>query len=282
MQLILISGLSGSGKSVALRSLEDAGFFCVDNLPATMLSDAMALYRNYGYQQIAISVDTRSHPTLGALPLQMKALREAGIDVRLFFLEAKQPVLVKRFSETRRSHPLAGMGLSLEECIEMEMELLAAIAELGIRMDTSELSANTLKSWVRQLVDSDGNRLTLLFQSFGFKHGVPLDADFIFDVRCLPNPHYIAELRPLTGKDQPIIDYFASEPKVAEMIADIRSLLLKWLPEFKLENRSYLTVAIGCTGGQHRSVFIAETLARAFEHEQVLLRHRQLQRNGCD
>ncbi|MXR37339.1 RNase adapter RapZ [Craterilacuibacter sinensis] len=282
MQLILISGLSGSGKSVALRSLEDAGFFCVDNLPATMLPEAVALYHDYGYSHIAISVDTRSHQTLGALPQEMDKLRAAGIDIRLIFFEAKQPVLVKRFSETRRSHPLSGMGLSLEECIEMEMELLAPVAEQGIRMDTSELSANTLKSWVRQLVESDSSRLTLMFQSFGFKHGVPLDADFVFDVRCLPNPHYIPELRPLTGKDQAIIDYFAGEPKVAEMIADIQTMLEKWLPEFRQENRSYLTVAIGCTGGQHRSVFIAETLARRFAHEQVLLRHRQLQRAGCD
>lgn len=282
MRLILISGLSGSGKSVALRSLEDAGFFCVDNLPATMLADAMALYQSYGYQHVAISVDTRSRPTLGQLPRQMARLRDSGIDVRLFYLEAQLETLVKRFSETRRSHPLSALGLSLAECVEMEHELLADVAELGLRIDTSALGANQLKSWVRQLADGNSQRLTLMFESFGFKHGVPLDADYVFDVRCLPNPYYHPELRPLTGRDQAIADYFAGEPKVGEMIADLQALIGKWLPEFTRDNRSYLTVAIGCTGGQHRSVYIAEALARAFSHEQVLLRHRQLLRNTCD
>ncbi|MCW3481124.1 RNase adapter RapZ [Neisseriaceae bacterium JH1-16] len=280
MRLILISGLSGSGKSVALKMLEDSGFYCVDNLPATMLGDVMDLYRDFGYDRIAISVDTRSSPSLGALPQKMDDLRQLGVDVRLLFLESKTDTLVKRFSETRRRHPLSAPGRTVEESIRLERDLLEAISELGHRIDTSELSANALRSFVKQLVGADTGRLTLLFESFGFKHGVPLDADFVFDVRCLPNPYYDPVLRPLTGKDQLIIDYFESEPMVSIMIADIQRHISKWLPAFSQENRSYLTVAIGCTGGQHRSVYIAEQLAEAFADEQVLIRHRQLYRDA--
>ncbi|RMC96835.1 RNase adapter RapZ [Aquitalea palustris] len=280
MRLILISGLSGSGKSIALRALEDSGYYCVDNLPATMLHEAMSLYADYGYEQIAISVDTRSSPSLGALPEEVDKLRQQGVDVRLLFLEAKSETLVKRFSETRRRHPLSGSGSTVEECIRLEQELLASIQEMGIRIDTSELSANALKSWIKELVEADSSRLTIIFESFGFKHGVPLDADYVFDVRCLPNPYYDPALRPLTGRDQAIVDFFLQQPQVAEMTEDIRHLVAKWLPEFSRENRSYLTVAIGCTGGQHRSVYITEQLARAFAAEQVLLRHRQLFREA--
>ncbi|AAQ61000.1 RNase adapter RapZ [Chromobacterium violaceum] len=278
MRLILISGLSGSGKSVALRALEDSGFYCVDNLPATMLPEAMAMYDDFGYQDIAISVDTRSGPSLGALPQVVEGLKTQGIDVRLLFLEAKPETLVKRFSETRRRHPLSGSGITVEESILLEQEMLADVLELGTRIDTSELSANALRSWVRELVDADGNRLTLIFESFGFKHGVPQDADFVFDARCLPNPYYDPQLRPFTGRDEPIIDFFSGNKAVAEMIADIQAMIAKWLPCYGKENRSYLTVAVGCTGGQHRSVYIIENLARAFSDRQVLVRHRQLYR----
>ncbi|POZ60008.1 RNase adapter RapZ [Chromobacterium alticapitis] len=276
MRLILISGLSGSGKSIALRALEDYGFYCVDNLPATMLPEAMAMYEEFGYQDIAISVDTRSGPSLGALPHVVQQLRGQGMDVRLLYLEARPETLVKRFSETRRRHPLSGAGITVEEAIQVEQEMLGDIPELGTRIDTSELSANALRSWVRELVDADSSRLTLIFQSFGFKHGVPQDADFVFDARCLPNPYYDPLLRPLSGRDQPIVDFFAQHADVAEMIADIQALIAKWLPCYAKENRSYLTVAVGCTGGQHRSVFIIENLARAFADKQVLVRHRQL------
>lgn len=276
MRLILISGLSGSGKSVALRALEDAGFYCVDNLPATMLHEAMSLYADYGYEQIAISVDTRSSPSLGALPSEVEKLKQQQVDIRLLFLEAKSEILVKRFSETRRRHPLSSTGMTVEECIGLEQELLAGIQDLGIRIDTTDLSANALRSWVKTLVDTDNGRLTLIFESFGFKHGVPLDADFVFDVRCLPNPYYDPELRPYTGQDQPIKDYFAGQMVVEEMFNDIHHMVSKWLPEFSQENRSYLTVAIGCTGGQHRSVYLAEKLAASFPQEQILIRHRQL------
>ncbi|GGY02586.1 RNase adapter RapZ [Paludibacterium paludis] len=276
MQLILISGLSGSGKSVTLRALEDSGYYCVDNLPATMLTEALNLYADFGYDHIAISVDTRSGPSLGALPDEMRKLREKGADVRLLFLESQEDTLVKRFSETRRRHPLSSPGLTVKECITLERELLADIQELGTRIDTSDMSANTLRNWVKTLVEADTGRLTLVIQSFGFKHGVPLDADFVFDVRCLPNPYYDRELRPLTGHDQPIIEFFLKCPDVAEMIDDIDSIVGKWLPRFNQEGRSYLTVAIGCTGGQHRSVYIARTLAERYAGKRVLVRHRQL------
>lgn len=276
MQLILISGLSGSGKSVTLRTLEDSGFYCVDNLPATMLAEALNLYADFGYERIAISVDTRSGPSLGALPGEMIKLRERGADVRLLFLESQEDTLVKRFSETRRRHPLSSPGLTVRECIALERELLADVQELGTRIDTSDMSANALRQWVKTLVDTDIGKLTLVFQSFGFKHGVPLDADFVFDVRCLPNPYYDPALRPLTGHDQPIIDFFLKAPEVGDMIDDIEAMVRKWLPSFGKEGRSYLTVAIGCTGGQHRSVYIARNLAERFAASRVLVRHRQL------
>ena len=282
MQLILISGLSGSGKSVALRVLEDAGYYCVDNLPATMLADAIALYSEFGYQHIAISVDTRSAPTLAALPRVVNQLKAGGTDVRLLYLEATSEVLVKRFSETRRRHPLSGNRLTVEECIQLEREMLEHIVDLGHRIDTSNLSANALRSYVKVLAEADSSRLTLVFESFGFKHGIPLDADFVFDVRCLPNPYYDEKLRPLTGRDQAICDFFAGEAEVAQMQQDIASFLQRWLPRFKQDNRSYVTVAIGCTGGQHRSVYLTEQLAAAFADEQVLLRHRQLDGRSSD
>ena len=275
IQLILISGLSGSGKSIALNALEDAGFFCVDNLPAALLNDALALYAEHG-GRIAISIDTRSPASLTVLPSKMAILKASGIDVRLLYLEGKHEVLVKRFSETRRRHPLSHTGLTVAECIYKERELLEHIAELGTRIDTSHISSNILKTWIKSFIHGDKQRVNLIFESFGFKHGVPLDADFVFDVRCLPNPYYEVNLRPLTGQDQAIIDFFADKPAVHEMTADIEAYVRKWLPAFAAEHRSYLTIAIGCTGGQHRSVFIAETLAQRFTAESVLLRHRQL------
>lgn len=282
MQLILISGLSGSGKSVALRVLEDAGYYCVDNLPATMLADAIKLYSEFGYQHIAISVDTRSAPTLAALPQVLSQLKASGTDVRLLYLEATSEVLVKRFSETRRRHPLSGNRLTVEECIQLEREMLEHVVDLGHRIDTSNLSANALRSYVKVMAEADSSRLTLVFESFGFKHGIPLDADFVFDVRCLPNPYYDEKLRPLTGRDKAICDFFAGEAEVAQMQQDIACFLQRWLPRFKQDNRSYVTVAIGCTGGQHRSVYLTEQLAATFGDEQVLLRHRQLDGRSSD
>lgn len=277
MQIIFISGLSGSGKSIALKVLEDAGYYCVDNLPVRLLPETAAYFERHGYARAAVSIDARSGDGLELLPAQIAALRARGVDARLLFLEANTETLVQRFSETRRRHPLATGELTLPECIERERELLADIADDAHRIDTSELSPNTLRSWVKDFIHIDRSRLTLLFQSFGFKHGIPLDADLVFDVRCLPNPHYDPRLRSLTGKDPEVIAFLESIPNVARMLADIRAFVSNWLPCFIQDNRSYLTVALGCTGGQHRSVYMVERLAHHFRAEyQVLVRHREL------
>ncbi|MDE3208570.1 MAG: RNase adapter RapZ [Pseudomonadota bacterium] len=277
MQLILISGLSGSGKSVALRILEDSGYFCVDNLPAEMLQAACLSFKKANHPRVAISVDSRSGASLMQLPRHILDLQAARFDVRLLFLEANSTTLVKRFSETRRPHPLNNATRTLPECIEIERGMLAEVANLGLRIDTSNLSPTTLRIWIRDLVKLDISKLTLLFQSFGFKNGLPLDSDFVFDVRCLPNPHYDPALRPYTGQDACIIQYLEEQPGVRKMFQDIRTFIDDWLPQFIKDNRSYLTIAIGCTGGQHRSVYLAEQLAASFSASyQVILRHREL------
>jgi UPF0042 nucleotide-binding protein len=281
MLLVIVSGLSGSGKSVALNVLEDAAYYCVDNLPATLLAETVSFLSNAGYARIAVSVDARSGPALDALPRSVEALKERGIDVRLLFLDAKNDTLIKRFSETRRRHPLAGAKLTLDESISHERELLAPVGEIGHHIDTSDIAANTLRAWIRDLVAFDRSGMTLLFESFGFKQGIPLDADMVFDVRCLPNPFYDARLRPLTGLDSEVIAYLDALPDVARMEGDIGDYIARWLPAFQRDSRAYLTVALGCTGGQHRSVYFAERLARRFRADApVLVRHRQLARNA--
>ncbi|MFN7087109.1 MAG: RNase adapter RapZ [Burkholderiales bacterium] len=277
MQLILVTGLSGSGKSVALNVLEDSGFYCVDNLPAKLLPELVAFLGSAGYQRVALSSDVRSGAALAELPRHLAELASAGIGIEILFLEAKTETLIKRFSETRRRHPLSEGDLTLPECITRERELLGEIAALAHHIDTSDLSPNALRSWVKDFVGLGQGGLTLLFQSFGFKHGIPLDADLVFDVRCLPNPHYDPLLQPLTGKDQPVIDFLRANADSRKMLDDIRRYLEDWLPCFARDNRSYLTVAIGCTGGRHRSVYFVETLAHHFRpHTQVLVRHREL------
>ncbi|MDD2701977.1 MAG: RNase adapter RapZ [Sideroxydans sp.] len=277
MQLILISGLSGSGKSVALKTLEDAGFYCVDNLPAELLTALIATLRDSGCNRIGVSVDVRSGGSVQSLPQHIDTLKLLGLDVHLLFLDAQTDTLVKRFSETRRLHPLNDGVRTLPECVAYERELLTDIASIGHRIDTSELGANALRAWVKQFIQLDRARLTLLFQSFGFKHGIPLDADLVFDVRCLPNPHYDPVLRPLTGRDTPVIEFLQNTPMVDKMYEDIRRFVEDWLPQYIADNRSYLTVAIGCTGGQHRSVYLSERLAQHFQsQQQVLVRHREL------
>lgn len=284
MQIILISGLSGSGKSVALNVLEDASYYVVDNLPATLLPQLVAHLRDAGCQRVAVAVDVRSGASIAALPQQVAQLRGMVDDLRFIFLEARDEALIARFSETRRKHPLATEGVSLEEAIGRERDLLAEIAVLGHRVDTSELQANTLRAWVKDFVNIEAAAgLTLMFQSFGFKYGIPLDADLVFDVRCLPNPHYDPRLRPLTGRDQPVIDFLAAIPEVDRMAEDIRRFVDAWLPAYVRDNRSYLTVAIGCTGGQHRSVYVAEWLAAHFRDKvRVLVRHRSAARRASD
>jgi UPF0042 nucleotide-binding protein len=278
MQLILISGLSGSGKSIALTVLEDSGFYCVDNLPAQLLPNIADYLNRAGHKRIAISVDVRSSGTLDQLPQIIAQIKERGFDLRLLFLEAKTDTLVKRFSETRRRHPLSSDQFTLKECIQLEHELLEPIGDLGHRIDTSDLNPNTLRAWIKDFVDFDRSRLTLLFQSFGFKHGIPLDADFVFDVRCLPNPHYDPLLRPLTGKDAAVAAFLEGDASVQKMLGDIRRFVEDWLPCFIRDNRNYLTIALGCTGGQHRSVYFAEKLMEHFRTggQQTMVRHREL------
>ena len=277
MQLILITGLSGSGKSVALNVLEDSGYYYVDNLPARLLPQTVGFLAGAGHPRVVLSVELRSPEALAELPRQLADFRARGHDVRVLFLEAKTDTLIKRFSETRRRHPLSDGGLTLTECIERERGLLAGLADLADRVDTSDLGPNVLRNWVKDFVGVPATGLTLLFESFGFKHGIPLDADLVFDVRCLPNPNYDPRLRLLTGRDRPVIEFLEADPATQRMIEDIRRFVADWLPAFERDNRSYLTVAIGCTGGQHRSVYFAETLAAGFrDRSQVLVRHREL------
>jgi UPF0042 nucleotide-binding protein len=277
VQLILISGLSGSGKSVALKTLEDAGFYCVDNLPAELLSNLVDQLLPAGYRNIAVSVDVRNANSVRTLPALVQQLMQKKLAVHLLYLDAQTDTLVKRFSETRRLHPLNDGALTLPECVAHERELLAEISDIGHHIDTTELNANALRAWIKQFIKLDRARLTLLFESFGFKHGIPLDADLVFDVRCLPNPHYDEQLRPLTGRDTAVIEFLDQTPPAQKMYGDIRDFIAGWLPCYIADNRSYLTVAIGCTGGQHRSVYFAEKLARHFEpQQQVLVRHREL------
>lgn len=279
MQLVLISGLSGSGKSIALNVLEDAGYYCVDNLPAPLLSGLTGYLLREGMRQVAVAIDMRGGTSIAALPPQLRQLEATGISVRFIFLDARDDVLIQRFSETRRRHPLADGGSTLAEAIANEREALETLRNLGHRIDTGNLRPNALRAMVKDFVAQDGmaGGLTLLFESFGFKYGLPLDADLVFDVRCLPNPHYDPELRPLTGRDAPVIAFLEGQPEVRKMFEDIRRYLDEWLPAYVRDNRSYLTVALGCTGGQHRSVWFAENLAVSFRGKaRVLVRHRAL------
>ena len=289
LQLILITGISGSGKSVALRLLEDDGYFCIDNLPGKFLSEIPPLMSTRGIHRVAVAIDVRTDDSPEELRDHITAFSSQGHDVKVIFLNARTDTLVQRFSETRRRHPLAfrlqardGVEPTLIESIEQERELMSLIDEVGIVLDTSDLPANTLRQWIREVVGADNRLLTLSFVSFGFKHGIPLDADLVFDARCLPNPHYVAELRHQTGLDQPVAEYLRAEPAVQAMIDDINGYLHRWLPHYLREHRSYLTVAIGCTGGQHRSVYLVEEIAKRFRRQdQVLIRHRSLATRGA-
>jgi len=304
-EVVIVSGTSGSGKSVALHALEDAGFYCVDNLPPELLRDFLKLERARLDRRIAIAVDVRSAQSLPHLLPLLQQLRDEGVAIQVVFLDASTDALVRRFSETRRLHPLSDerplanaptpaptpapapgqrnddsepdSRRALIDAIELERELLAELREVSTVLDTSQLRPAQLRVWVRDLVSAGRNRLTLVFESFAFKHGVPLDADYVFDVRVLPNPHYVRELRPLTGRDAPVADYLRAQPEVNEMLEQIAAFLARWLPSFEDDQRSYLTVAIGCTGGQHRSVYFAETLAQHFRgRAATLIRHREL------
>ncbi len=283
--LVLVTGMSGGGKSIAMHALEDAGFFCVDNLPPELLPNFLKLEQEGGSQRrVAIAVDVRSAGSLPQLLLQIKELRLNGVALRAIFLDADNDTLLRRFSETRRPHPLrAGASedgdthRALQDAIALERELLTPLRMESTVIDSSQLRPAQLRAWVRDLVRVSGSSLTLVFESFAFKHGVPSDADFVFDVRVLPNPYYDRELRPLTGRDAPVATYLEDQPEVRLMLSQIGAFISQWLPNFAADQRSYLTIAIGCTGGQHRSVYLVETLARQFAfHGQVLKRHREL------
>jgi len=293
-EVVLVTGISGSGKSVALHALEDAGFFCVDNLPPELLRGFLKLEETRPERRLGIAVDVRSAGSLPHLLPLLHQLQQEGVAVQVVFLDASTEALVRRFSETRRPHPLSGelppealpagftsgepqSRRALVDSIELERKLLAELREVSTVIDTSQLRPAQLRVWIRDLVRDTGKRLTLVFESFAFKFGVPLDADYVFDVRVLPNPHYVRELRPLTGRDAPVADFLRLQPEVGEMLGQIEAFLARWLPAFEADQRSYLTVAIGCTGGQHRSVYFAETLAERFRAlATTLIRHREL------
>ncbi len=286
-EVVLITGISGSGKSVALHALEDAGYFCVDNLPPELLREFIRLEHERYTHRVAVAVDVRTAGSLPHLVPLIEELRAEGVRIRPIFLDASTDALVRRFSETRRPHPLTsvpggGDGTrALVEAIELERDLLSGLREISTVIDTSQLRPALLRSWVRSMVGAREASLTLVFESFAFKHGVPLDADYVFDVRVLPNPYYIRELRPLTGRDAPVAAYLEAQPEAVEMLAQIQAFLQRWLPSFEDDQRSYLTVAIGCTGGQHRSVYSVEWLARRFDGRYAtLIRHRELDARG--
>jgi UPF0042 nucleotide-binding protein len=278
MQVVIISGLSGSGKSIALNVLEDASYYCVDNLPAPLLSDLVKHLRMEGHERVAVAADMRGGSSIAALPPQLRQIESDGIDVRFVFLDARDEKLIQRFSETRRRHPMADGTVTLAEAIANEREALEALASLGHHIDTSNLRPNGLRDFIKDFAALDVRAgLTLLFESFGFKHGIPLDADLVFDVRPLPNPHYDPVLRPLTGRDAPVIEFIEAQPDALRMLDDIHGFIDTWLPAYIRDNRSYLTVAIGCTGGQHRSVYFVEQLAKRLAGKvAVLVRHRTL------
>ena len=282
-EVVLITGISGSGKSVALHAVEDAGYFCVDNLPPELLRDFIRVERDRDTHRMAVAVDVRTATSLPQLLPLIDELRLEGVRIRAIFLDATDDALVRRYSETRRPHPLSkapagsDAARALFDAIQLERLLLADLREASTVIDTSQLRPALLRSWVRSLVGARATPLTLVFQSFAFKHGVPLDADYVFDVRVLPNPHYVRELRLQTGRDAPVVAYLEQQPEVVEMYNQIEQFLKRWLPAFEENQRSYLTVAVGCTGGQHRSVYGVEWLARRFTSQYAtLVRHREL------
>lgn len=285
MKLLILSGLSGSGKSIALDTLEDCGYYCIDNLPVSLLEDFInhvMLVDNQTYAKTAIGIDARNQgASLANFSESLELIRNKQIDCEIIFMQAEESTLLKRYSETRRRHPLTDANVPLREAIQIEKDMLTPIARHArVIIDTSRTTYHQLRELIRdQIGEREGHHISLQFQSFGFKHGVPLDADFVFDARSLPNPYWVSELRGLTGKDQPVIDFLNQQDHVAELFKDIAGFLERWIPRFEAEGRSYLTVAIGCTGGQHRSVFLAEALARQFKGPlfNVIVRHRELQ-----
>ncbi|MGC1175036.1 RNase adapter RapZ [Polaromonas sp.] len=282
LDMVLITGMSGSGKSVALHALEDAGYYCVDNLPPELLLPFVALEKQHGASKVAIAMDVRSATSLPLVPLQLAQMREQGVAVQSIFLDASTDTLVRRYSETRRLHPLSRRDDSdqqraLVDAIDEERELLGDMREHAHVIDTSMIRASQLQGYVKALISSPATQLTLVFESFAFKRGVPVDADYVFDVRMLPNPHYEPGLRHLTGKDEAVVNYLQAHADVGDMFHHVEQFLAHWLQALARDHRSYVTVAIGCTGGQHRSVYLVERLAQVFsKHWVTLKRHREL------
>lgn len=286
LHLVLLTGMSGSGKSVALHALEDLGFYCVDNLPPELLTSLVKLERSGFTNQLAIAMDVRSASSLPLVPKQLQALKAQGVDVDSIFLDATTGTLIRRFSETRRRHPLSQIGQNtaqqdqrraLAEAIELERDLLSELRTDAHVIDTSIIRPTQLQSYIKALIAAPGKQLTLVFESFAFKRGIPSDADYVFDVRMLPNPHYEPALKELTGRDVPVIEFLQQEPEVARMLKQIHDFLDGWLDALALNHRSYVTVAIGCTGGQHRSVYLVEQLAALFQTKwDTLKRHREM------
>lgn len=286
LELILITGMSGSGKSVALHALEDAGYYCVDNLPPELLLQFVQLVQERQATRVAIAMDVRSAASLPQVPERLRALRNLGVVIKPIFLDSTTDTLVRRYSESRRKHPLsqresrddaAQQRPALVEAIEMERELLADLREHAQVIDTSLIRPSQLQRYVRSLVVLPGGHLTLVFESFAFKRGIPTDADYVFDARMLPNPHYEPELKALTGRDDPVIAFFQQHDEVRKLMLHIAQFMDAWLDPLAHDNRSYVTVAIGCTGGQHRSVYLVEELTRLFaDRWTTLCRHREL------
>jgi len=285
MKLLILTGLSGSGKSIALDTLEDSGFYCIDNLPISLLDDFVSNVMQQDvdtYSKTAIGIDARNHGgSLHAFADKLALIRSQGIQCDVVYMQAEPEILLKRYSETRRRHPLTGLKVPLKEAIKIEKEMLKSVAKCAdLVVDTSRTHYHQLRDLIREYVQEGvQQKISIQTQSFGFKHGIPLDADFVFDARCLPNPYWSPELRGFTGKDQPVQEFLQSEQMVTEYLDDISGMLQRWIPRFEKENRSYLTVAVGCTGGQHRSVFLVDSLASHFQKKafNVIIRHRELQ-----
>jgi UPF0042 nucleotide-binding protein len=283
MSFFIVSGLSGSGKSIALQALEDLGFYCIDNLPASLLphfAEQLLASEPDTVPNTAVGIDARNRAFLDQLPDNLERLRTLGVDYRIVYLEADEAALVKRFMETRRKHPLTGPHTPLLEGIRLERKLLEPLAfDPAVRIDTTHTTPHELRARVQDFAQGgEAPGMTLLFESFGYKKGTPADADFVFDVRCLPNPHWQPTLRPLTGRDLPVVAFLEQHAVVARMLADLTGFIDNWLPGFESERRSYMTIAIGCTGGQHRSVYFAERLSAHFagKGRKTQIRHREL------
>ena len=284
MKLIIVTGLSGSGKSTALQALEDLGFYCIDNLPVGLLpafAEQIISMPTRSYKNAAVSIDVRNLSTdLEHFPEVLDELKGTGLACEIFFLDADEKILLKRFSETRRKHPLTNQGLPLAEALTQERKLLEPmLTHADLYIETSQMHLHQLREIVRERVEAQASsHMSLLFESFSYKRGIPADADFVFDVRCLPNPHWESQLRPLTGLDPEVARFLEAQPAVVQMFEHIRDFLAAWIPRFEADNRSYMTVALGCTGGQHRSVYLAQLLAGHFRavRENVIVRHREL------